>query len=502
MSKPESTPKTAAETLDSVLAFVKRSFMFWKRSTLVFLVVALAAIPGVFLKGRIYRSETVVLYQENIKAEALTGGETDTARRVGARLREMLLSRASLEPIVRDIPRYNALADRRGMVDAVDELRGHIGFKAREGDAFEISYDAPVPDEAKDVTERLGLRIVEEAASQRNEQSKATKEYLEAQSKQNKQKLDDANGALSSFLAKNPEFIRLTLPGAVGGVPGLPTAGVGAIPTAPPGTKDPVGFQMEAEIRRLEKQLKAGRADVTVAPPPPVHEESEEVKAARKDLADKRAQFTDQHPDVLAAKRRLQTALDADAKRAPPAPPAHTGAAKMSDAERADLEQRIATLRRSLADRHKASTALTPVPPPSASAGATASAPVPAPSAASVVLEVEFRRLQRESEYLKDAQKQLDDKLFKAGLTAGASTNVGNIQVKILDPAYLPVHPISKPRSTMLMMYLAAASILAVLLALVSARLDDRIYQKVDLEILDILPVVGVVPQGRQRRRA
>ena len=497
MSKAESTPKTAAETLDGVIAFVKRSFMFWKRSTLVFLLVALAAIPGVFLKGRIYRSETVVLYQENIKAEALTGGETDTARRVGARLREMLLSRASLEPIVRDIPRYNALADRRGMVDAVDELRGHIGFKAREGDAFEISYDAPVPDEAKDVTERLGQRIVEEAASQRNEQSKATKEYLEAQSKQNKTKLDDANGALSSFLTKNPEFIRLTLPGGGVGVPGMPTVGIGAIPTAPPGTKDPVGFQMEAEIRRLEKQLKAGRADGTV-PTAPAREESDELKAARRDLAEKRAQFIDQHPNVLAAQRRLQTAIDNDAKRAPaPTPPPHAG--KMSDADRAELEQRIASLRRSVADRRKAPTP-TPTPPPSA--GATATTPVPAPSAASVVLEVEFRRLQRESEYLKDAQKQLDDKLFKAGLTAGASTNVGNIQVKILDPAYLPVHPISKPRSTMLAMYLAAASILAILLALVSARLDDRIYQKVDLEILDILPVVGVVPQGRQRRRA
>ena len=115
----------------------------------------------------------------------------------------------------------------------------------------------------------------------------------------------------------------------------------------------------------------------------------------------------------------------------------------------------------------------------------------------------EFRRLQREVEYLKEAQRQLDDKLFKADLSAGANADKGNIQVSILDAAYLPVHPISKARSTGLATFLAAGMILAALVALISARLDDRIYQRGDLEMLDILPVIGVIPRtsagGRRR---
>ena len=504
MSAREDTPKTAAETLEGVLSFLRRSLMFWKRSTLVFLVVALAAIPGVFMKARIYKSEAVVQYQETIKSTDLTGGEGngENARRVGARLKEMLLSRASLEPIVKDLPRYAIIADRRGMQDAVDELRGHISFKAREGDTFEIGFEGVDPKEVQDVTRRLGERIVQEAASRRAEQGKATKEYLEAQSDQNKAKLRAADGNLSSFLTLHPEFLPLTLPGGGGKSVALVVSPTGGV--TPRGTKDPVGFQLESEARNIERQLKVGAGTAgPVTPPPPV-QEGAEVVAARRDLADKRAQFTDQHPDVVAARRRLALAIDADKKSAVPAPTqTPSGPAKLSDAERDALEQRLAALRRSIAARRAGQP-----PPPAVPIGSDSPAPLTvasgAPGSPAVVLEVEFRRLQREVEYLKDAQRQLDDKLFKADLNAGANTDNRNIQVSILDEAYLPVHPISKPRSTALATFLAAGAILAGLVALISARLDDRIYQRADLEVLNILPVIGVIPRaahGVSRRR-
>ena len=505
MSKKDDTPKTAAETLEGVLTFVRRSFMFWKRSTLVFILVALASIPGVFMKQRIYKSETVVQYQETIKSTDLTGGEGngENARRIGARLKEMLLSRASLEPIVKDLPRYATIADRRGMQDAVDELRGHISFKAREGDTFEIGFEGVSPQEVQDVTRRLGDRIVQEAATRRAEQGKATKEYLEAQSDQNKAKLRIADGNLSSFLTLHPEFLPLTLPGGGGKSVALVVSPTGGA-TPPPGTKDPVLFQLESEAASIQRQLKAASAGSgPVAPPPVVAQaESAEVAAARKDLAEKRAQFTDQHPDVVAARRRLALAIEADKKNAAPAP-AHVpagGGNKLSDADRDALEQRLAGLRRSIAARRAGQPPppAAPVPSPSVGAAPTTSA---VPGSPAVALEVEFRRLQREVEYLKDAQRQLDDKLFKADLNAGANTDNRNIQVSILDAAYLPVHPISKPRSTALATFLAAGIILAVLVALVSARLDDRIYQRADLEVLDILPVIGVIPRARVTTR-
>ncbi len=501
MSKKDGSPKTAAETLEGALTFARRSLMFWKRSTLIFMLVALAAIPQVFMKARIYKSETVVQYQETIKSTDLTGGEGsgENARRIGARLREMLLSRASLEPIVTDLPRYATIADRRGMQDAVDELRGHISFKAREGDTFEIGFEGLSPHEVQDVTRRLGERIVQEAASRRAEQGKATKEYLEAQSDQNKAKLRAADGNLSSFLTLHPEFLPLTLPG--GGAKSVAVVVAPALgPAPPPGTKDTVLFQLESEARGIERQLRAASGAPPVPPVPVVATpESPEVTAARRDLADKRAQFTDQHPDVAAARRRLAIAIEADNKAAPPPPPpAGGGGGKLSDADKDALEQRLAGLRRSIAARRSGA------PPPAVTVPRPPGAPPIGSGVAGspqVALEVEFRRLQREVEYLKDAQRQLDDKLFKADLNAGANTSDRNIQVSILDAAYLPVHPISKPRSTALATFLAAGMILAFIVALVSARLDDRIYQRADLEVLDILPVIGVIPRAAAHRR-
>lgn len=503
MSKKDDTPKTAAETLEGILTFVRRSLMFWKRSFLIFVLVSLASIPGVFMKARIYKSETVVQYQETIKSTDLTGGEGsgENARRIGARLKEMLLARASLEPIVKDLPRYAQLAERRGMQDAVDEFRQHISFKAREGDTFEIGFEGLSPQEVQDVTRRLGDRIVQEAASRRAEQGKATKDYLEAQSDQNKAKLRTADGNLSAFLTLHPEFIPLTLPG--GGSKSV-TPGGAALAVAPPGTKDPVLFQMEAEAANIQRQLRAGKGETHTPVAPPPLPESEAVQSARKDLADKRAQFTDQHPDVVAARRRLAVAMEADTKRAPPPAPTPTATGKLSDAEHDALEQRLNGLRRSIAARRSGTPPPAPVPTGSgATAGSALPIPTGAPGSAAVAAEVEFRRLQREVEYLKDAQRQLDDKLFKADLNAGANTSDKNIQVSILDAAYLPAHPISKPRSTALATFLAAGLILAFVVALVSARLDDRIYQRADLEVLDILPVMGVIPRrgagGRRR---
>ena len=497
------TSKTAAETLDSFLSFLRRSLLYWKRATALFIVVALASIPGVFLKARSYRSETIVLWQETIRSTDITGNNEGggDARRVGARLREVLLTRKSLEPIVNATPRYAALADRRSMIDAVDELRSHVTFKAREGDTFEVGYEGATAQEAQDVTRLLGDRIVGEASSRRAEQTKTTQQFMEKQSEDNKEKLRAADAALSAFLVLHPEFLPLT---AINGAPrAIPSAGSpGTNPGGANAGGDPVRAGMENEARDLEAKLAgpAGSAPAQNVAPPRPPPESAEVQAARRDLADKLGSLTEQHPDVQAAKRHLAEAIAAQPPPPAPAPaPASGNEPKLSEAEREKMQKRLDSLRYAIAVRRMGGApAPTATTAPHATAGAAASV---VPGSAAVTAEVEFRRLQRDVEYLKEAQRHLDEKLFKADLAAGASFNDRNIQVKILDAAYLPTHASSKPRSQMLGMYLGAAFMLALLLALVSARLDDRIFDRADLEVLDIWPVVGVIPRSGNRKK-
>ena len=113
-------------------------------------------------------------------------------------------------------------------------------------------------------------------------------------------------------------------------------------------------------------------------------------------------------------------------------------------------------------------------------------------------LELEFRRLQGEAADARDRQQQLQARLFRASIAASSVMDDRNIQVSILDPAYLPVRATSKPRSLLLAGLLAVCLALGIATAWVSATLDDRVYEARDLERLDV-PVIAVVPRPSSR---
>ena len=492
-------PPTPREQIDRVLAMIRRSLSFWKRGLTVFLVGALIVVPFVFTRPRDYRSETVILYHETIHSD-LTGddGGGENARRVGARLRELLLSRASLEPIINDQHLYQDKIIRGESIGAVEEMRKHISFRARDGDTFEIAFVGSTPEQAQEVTRRLGECIVKEADNRRADSAKTLKEFLDSESERNAVDLKKKEAELARFVALHPEFT----PRLQGIAPQLPpTSAPGATaPRAPAG--DPLLASLEARAARIDRQLKAAQGQ-PVAPlsprpafqPPP---DSAELVAARADLADKMHRYTEKHPDVIAAKNRLKAAEQAQAaavqaardawnqKQAdeePPPPKNATDEAALRK-ELADLQNQIANRRAQLARG-------------GSDVGAAATAPI-VPSS-NVELELEFTRLQREVNDLRDRQQKLEERVFRASMTASSVMNDRNVQVSVLDPAYLPVRPSSKPRTTLLAALLAVVTVLGIASMAVSALLDDRIYERMDIEKLEIMPVVAVIPRARMQ---
>jgi hypothetical protein len=494
------TSRTFREDLDRLLTMLRRGAVYWKRSAAVFLVVALASTAYVMTGSRSYRSETVIQYQESIRSGDLVGGgdgANESARRVGARLKEMLMSRATLEPLITELKLYPSTMEARGLVDAVDEMRKHVAFRAREGDTFEISFESNSRELAQEVTKRLAEVIVQEASSRRSEQAKTLKEFLDAESDRNQIDLKIKEGALAKFLALHPDFAKPT------------TSDVHSAPATAPGAGATSGDAMLAALEwkaaRIDRQLKAG-AGGAVAPPPPKPRaaaptklpDSAELVAARKDLEDKAGRFTDKHPDVVAARNRLRTAEAAQAAAQVAADQAAAAAAAATDddqpaipatdANRDALTKQLADLKVQIAARRAGGATV-------AGSGKRVEAAAPTDNhGAAVDLEVEFRRLQREATEARDRQRQLDDKKFKASITASSVMNDRNIQVSVLDPAFLPTHPSSRPRSTSLGVGLLIGFILALGTALISARLDDRIHDRIDLEALDIMPILGVIP--------
>jgi polysaccharide biosynthesis transport protein len=481
------------DQLDRVMVLVRRSLAFWKRGLAVFMVGALIAVPFVFTRPRSYRSETVILYQETIRSTDVIGGDgsSDSPRRVSARLRELLLSRASLDPIIRDVNLYPTLVARGALVEAVEEMRKNIVFRAQEGDTYDISFTGDSPKEVQEVTRRLGECVMQQTATSREEKAKALKEFLTAESVRNEAELQQKEDDLTRFVALHPEYA-LRLQGLPADAKGSST-GPGIAGTA----TDPVLASLDARAARIERQLGARspvgipKPSASFQPPP----DSAELVAARRDLADKLVLYTDKHPDVIAARNRLQAAeaqqaalnnAAAAAWRAQqgddPGPPPSAMDAVALRRELASIQAQMAARRRVLAG----------APAPPGDAGASADLPVPPGAAGS---ELEFRRLQREVSDGRDRQQQLEERLFRASIAANSVMDDRNIQVSILDPAYLPDRAISKPRSMMLAALLAVSLLLAMATAIVSANLDDRIHDRQDIERLDLLPIIAVIPK-------
>lgn len=503
------TSRTFREDVERLFTTFRRGSIYWKRSAAVFLVVALASLALVMTAPRSYKSETLILYQESIRSGDLVGGgdgANETARRVGARLKEMLLSRAILEPLVTELKLYPATVESRGLVDGVDEMRKHVTFRAREGDTFEIAFESNSRELAQEVAKRLAEVIVQDAASRRAEQAKTLKEFLDAESARNQVELKMKEGELAKFLAVHPDFARPTasdvhapLPAATASASGM-TSG------------DSTLSALEWKAARIERQLKAGSGGPEPAPPPRPRvsapaklPDSAEVVAARKDVEDKAGRYTEKHPDVVAARARLRTAEAAQAAAQAAADRATAGAAAgvdddatpvrpATDANRDALTKQLADLRLQIAARRA-------VGAPAGSARRLEASALSDNHGAAVDLEVEFRRVQREATEARDRQRQLDDKKFKASITASSVMNDRNIQVSVLDAAYLPTHPSSRPRSTTLGVGLLIAFALALLTAFASARLDDRIHDRMDLEALALMPILGVIPAPKQLPR-
>ncbi len=477
-------PPSPRQQLQRLTALARRAGAFWRRGLAVFVVGTLLAVPFVFSRPRSYQSETVILYQETIQASDVAGGDnaTEGSRRVGARLREHLFARVTLEPIIRDLQLYPDKVIHGVSIEAVDEMRKHIKFTAQQdGDTYSISFIGTSPQEAQEVTRRLGDCIIQEASKRREDKAKTLKEFLSGESAQSDTALRGKESDLTRFVLLHPEFAA-----QLQGLPAQTTAASAMAAVVHPPSSDPVVAGLEARAASIERRL-AAKPGAAFQPPP----DSAELVAARRALAEKLELFTDRHPDVIAARGRLKAAEDAQATTntaALAAWQAQKGedvGAPPTPAEATTLRATLESLQGQIAARRMA--AIAPADPTVDAGGLAAAAPAPA-------IELEFRRLQGEVADARDRQQLMQSRLFRASITESSVMDDRNIQVSVLDPAYLPIRAISKSRSLLLLAAIALSFGLALGTVFASAALDDRIYDRQDIERLDV-PVIAIIPK-------
>lgn len=476
MSASAQTPHPS-DVLEPALRLARRAVRFWRAGLVTFAAAAAVAVVAVALLPRHYRSEAVVYYREGLQWATSEGA---SPRRVGQRLKDVLLARVQLAKVVEELGLYPELVQAGRAADAVEEMRNATNFKFADGDVFVISFTGRTPAEAQRVTATLTDVLIGQNSKLRSQQAEVAREFLDAEKKRKADELAAKEAEQLRFLARHPEFAQEQ--GTAVGVTlrARRRAGEGAGPAR----DDSAIGALRREEQRLRRQLRSPGQVLSPPQEPSLHSAKNEAEAklaaAQRELADRRARFTEQHPDVRMAKAVVASAEEA-----------YRRAAEALEATQRPVPMEV--LRDRLARVEKDIAAYERDHPQAKDAKADL---VESSDAAKriVAVETEWARLVREVAEARERLQQLDSQQFMASMTASMLTSGQTAQIIVIDPAFLPAHPIGLSFSKKILAGLAAALALAFAVALALALFEDVIYDAIDLERLGIAPVLTEVP--------
>ena len=275
--------------------------ILWQRRWYLLVPAALimiVAISAAFLLPRSYRSSAVVLVEsQNLPGGTGSGPVDDVIDRRIAKIRQQILSRPDLVDLIQTNNLYNVASRSDPLSKLVDRMRDATNISAVDADiargapgragsgsiAFSLTFDYSSPAEAQLVAQTFVDRLLKLDASESQDQAQTNVHYLEDQQAGLQKQVEDLEGQITRITGQNGAAL-------------ANRAGLGEITVG--------GGDYETQIASLKRenaQLVA-RSDETAVNRDP------NVTAAEAQLAAARAQYSDNHPDVKLAERRLAAA--------------------------------------------------------------------------------------------------------------------------------------------------------------------------------------------------
>jgi len=455
--------------------------------------VGLVVTAGMALStSRLYRSEATILYEKGVQENGQEAG--DPGRLVGPRLKEMVMARPRLQTIIKEMKLYRSIVDKKGMVDAVEEMRKRLAVHAGEGYTHKVTYDGDSRDLAKSVLDRLVGSVVEEERQRRAKETDEAKRFLQQERERADQELKEKESLLSAFLTKHPQLAAEA--GGVAATGGMIRAADRE--RAGEGGAEIAGLELQAA--ELEQQLSAAGVPHAAAAPgaPPVDSAlmanlaaaRVELQTAQKDLAEKQTHLTNEHPDVKQALRRAANAEAAERRAAAAVAAWKPAAAGEPVAPVVGLaapdEGRIAALRRALSAVRSQISAV--------KGRAAPRVEMPKEKSSLVNIDTDWTRLNREVAEARQRQQQLEARQFQAELAATLAAAGQGGQLVIADPPFRPTSPIAGGRGKIAMIGIAGSFVLGLLVLGVFAAFDDRLYTLHDIETAIDDGIVVIIP--------
>jgi succinoglycan biosynthesis transport protein ExoP len=440
----------------------------WQRryyAITVFLAFLIVAAVGAFALPTLYRSSaTLLIESQELPTDVAASPGTGMIEQRIAKIRERVLSRGDLIALIEQYDLYASERRSQPLSQVIDRMRKSTTVGALQGDigqantnpgqsnliALNMTFDYPDPVKAQEVLQSFVASFLRMDSDVVEDQATLTVRFLEDQAQKLASQIQQIEGEITALKARNGSAL------VSGGLPSMLDTG----------TYSAQIVDLENQNRQLVLQSRTGGG------------KNQAIAAAEAALTAARTQYSDTHPDVVAARQRLQLLRQQAAQNPEP-----SGDSAIQEQIRANNEA-IGTLR---GQRDAAI--------------ARANVSVAGQARAPAILE-QASQLEDRATQLRDQYKKVSDDLLKAHNSARMAGEQRAERLSLIEPANLPDHPHWPNRPLVIGAGALAGLALGLLLALAMELLKRPVRSPVQIEGLGV-PVVGIVPiiDRREKKR-
>ena len=435
----------------------------WQRRFYVlgcFIALLLAGTVAAFALPRTYRSTATLLVQsQDLPTSIVDSPTTGAIEQRIARIREQVLSRGDLIQLIEQNDLYPDERRSKPLSKVIEQMRHATVVSALSSDigqqsgtqnstvAIAMSFEYPDPAKAQTVLQSFVTKFLSMDSQDVEDQASLTVRFLQDQANKLQSQISGIEGELTGLKARN----------------GAALASSGAPPLIDTGSFSAQITTLQNENRQLIAQSRrpAQRNDA--------------LATAEAVLAATQARYNDTHPDVIAAKERVNALRKITQQNSDDGSVIQDQIAANNAAIHQLMAQRDATLARVN----------------SAMAGQAR-----APAVMEQAMQLESR-----ANTLRNQYQQISENLLKAQNSARMATEQRAERLSLVEPANLPDRPYSPNRLKLIAGGAAAGLALGLLLALALELAMKPVRSPRQIEQLG-LPVIGVVPLLKPKLRS
>ncbi len=470
------------------LAEAKRTLRrYWWILPLSTLFLGGLGLAATFVLPKRYTSQTMVLVEQpTVGPDYVKPVVTEDLNHRLASMKEQILSRTRLQPIIEKFGLYAEVRSRVHIEDLVERLRMAVeikpleptpGTQSRQLPGFYVSVTFDNPQIAQQICTEITSMFLEQNARERKQQANETTSFLSKQLDEAKKNLDDQDAKLAQFkqqyLGSLPEQEQSNL-SILTGMNAQLEANTQALSRA----HQDKAFN-ESLIGQQEATWKASQTGQT----PETTEQ--QLDALQEQLTSLQARYTSEHPDVVKLRGQIEE-LKKRMAGGPKDNPSANGSRQASAAEPPQIQQLRAKLRQddmNIADLTERQGQIQ-----------DGIRQLQGRVQASPMVEQQLKELTRSYQTAQDFYNDLLKKRQNAGVAGDLESQQQSEQFRVYDPPSLPDRP-SFPKKV----YFAGGGLsggLALGLAFLYliAIGDKSMHTERDVELALKLPVLALVP--------